>query len=307
MELGPVGGIPGSPPPRGGLDEQFRCLLEYATRAPSTRNTQPWRFSRLGDRIRIYADSSRKLQIADSNGREMVMSVGAALYHLELAMRCFLLGPQVLVLPDSSDPDFIAEVIATHKGHPTREDWRLLEEVGRRATQRAPFDADAPEEAFHVELMTLAKAEGAAMTFRSNNTDPELVQMIVDSEMRLADAPAFKEEAQKWPISPSDLWRKAPSIALLTMPNDRRSDWVFAGRALARALLCASSWGVSCAFLNHPLHWPEVRADLPRLFGANGVAQLLLGFGYGIRSQPSVRRPINALLRDEGSAPEVRV
>ncbi len=36
---------------------QFHCVVEAAIRAPSSHNTQPWLFERIGsDRIRLHVD-----------------------------------------------------------------------------------------------------------------------------------------------------------------------------------------------------------------------------------------------------------
>ena len=65
---------------------QVEWLLATASRAPSIHNTQPWRF-RVGEyAIELYADPGRKLRM-DPLGREMLISCGAALFGLRLAVR----------------------------------------------------------------------------------------------------------------------------------------------------------------------------------------------------------------------------
>jgi hypothetical protein len=63
------------------------AMLAAAARAPSVHNTQPWRFA-VGERaIDPYADPSRKLS-QDRDGRQMLISCGAALFGLRLAVPC---------------------------------------------------------------------------------------------------------------------------------------------------------------------------------------------------------------------------
>src|SRR5215468_1426738 len=65
---------------------QAGYLIATAARAPSVHNTQPWRF-RVGEYvIELYADPGRKLRV-DRAGREMLISCGAALFGLRLAVR----------------------------------------------------------------------------------------------------------------------------------------------------------------------------------------------------------------------------
>src|SRR5688572_13583665 len=87
--------------PRGGAEEQiWEFLLRYAVRAPSGHNTQPWRFRITDGRVHLYADSSRSLPVVDPEGRELVMSCGAALAHLTVALRHFGYAGDVSPFPD---------------------------------------------------------------------------------------------------------------------------------------------------------------------------------------------------------------
>ena len=78
---------------------QAGYLIATAARAPSVQNTQPWRFRVSEYAIELYADPGRKLQV-DRAGREMLISCGAALYGLRLAVRSLGHLPAVELLPD---------------------------------------------------------------------------------------------------------------------------------------------------------------------------------------------------------------
>jgi len=79
--------------------DQVTYLIGTAARAPSVHNTQPWRF-RAGDgAIDLYADPRRRLRV-DKDGREMLISCGAALFGLRLAVRSLGYLPVVELFPD---------------------------------------------------------------------------------------------------------------------------------------------------------------------------------------------------------------
>ncbi|MBO0784056.1 MAG: hypothetical protein J2P37_35060, partial [Ktedonobacteraceae bacterium] len=69
-------------PKTGTPGEQLRFLLNYALLAPSEYNTQPWLFRVKENVIELYADTSRRLPVVDPDGREMIISCGAACYNL---------------------------------------------------------------------------------------------------------------------------------------------------------------------------------------------------------------------------------
>ncbi|HZA73546.1 MAG TPA: hypothetical protein VE476_11620, partial [Propionibacteriaceae bacterium] len=94
--------------PRGGTAEQiWQFLLRYAVRAPSGHNTQPWRFDIAEGRLHLYADRSRALPVVDPEDRALVMSCGAALAHLTVALRHFGYAGDVSPYPDPDDPDLL--------------------------------------------------------------------------------------------------------------------------------------------------------------------------------------------------------
>jgi len=66
--------------------ESFKELLKYAVLAPSGHNTQPWlfHFNKQND-LYLIADRTRALPVVDPNDRELTISCGAALDHLEIA------------------------------------------------------------------------------------------------------------------------------------------------------------------------------------------------------------------------------
>ena len=77
--------------------DQAGDLIATAARAPSVHNTQPWRFRAGQYVIELYADRRRKLRV-DPAGREMLISCGAALFGLRLAVRSLGYLPVVKLL-----------------------------------------------------------------------------------------------------------------------------------------------------------------------------------------------------------------
>jgi hypothetical protein len=81
-----------------------------AVHAPSVHNTQPWRFA-AGDRdIEVYADAGRRLRVADPAGRELMISCGAAVFTLRVALRYLGWLPRARLFPDRSRPALVARV-----------------------------------------------------------------------------------------------------------------------------------------------------------------------------------------------------
>jgi hypothetical protein len=84
--------------------------VRTAALAPSLHNSQPWRFRLVDGGVEVHADRTRQLEVLDPSGRELLVSVGAAVFTLRLAIRCEGRIPAVEIFPDPARPDLVALV-----------------------------------------------------------------------------------------------------------------------------------------------------------------------------------------------------
>jgi hypothetical protein len=78
--------------------------LELAVRAPSLHNSQPWRWVAGGGVLELFADPTRIGRSTDSTGREVLISCGALLDHLRVAMAAARLGGAHRPVPEPEQP-----------------------------------------------------------------------------------------------------------------------------------------------------------------------------------------------------------
>jgi nitroreductase len=102
--------IVGAGPSDESTTARLHALVALAIRAPSSHNTQPWRFRIDGDAIELHADRSRALPIVDPHDRALVISCGAALGVLRAAIRAEGFIGEIARLPDRREPDLLARV-----------------------------------------------------------------------------------------------------------------------------------------------------------------------------------------------------
>jgi hypothetical protein len=124
------------------LADQAGYLIATAARAPSVHNTQPWRFKGGPDAIELFTDQRRKLRV-DPAGREMLISCGAALFGLRLAVRSLGYLPVVGLLPDPAKLRLLARVQFGAALPMTGTERAMLAALPHRHTHRGPF-ADGP-------------------------------------------------------------------------------------------------------------------------------------------------------------------
>ena len=114
--------------------------LIRAVRAPSIHNSQPWRWQVTSRGVDLYTDATRRLPRTDPDGRDQVMSCGAALHHLLVALADAGQGARARRLPDPTRPYHLA-TIEPHPNVDSDVDARLAAGIDRRRTDRRPFRA----------------------------------------------------------------------------------------------------------------------------------------------------------------------
>src|ERR1700687_4485978 len=88
----------------------IRTVLTLASRAPSVHHTQPWRW-RVGRRSpHPYPDASLQLPNTDPDGRDLILSCGAALNHCVVALAAVGWRAKVNRLPNPADPNHLAAI-----------------------------------------------------------------------------------------------------------------------------------------------------------------------------------------------------
>jgi hypothetical protein len=193
-------------------------------------NTQPWRFKVSQDAIELYADPRRKLRV-DPAGREMLISCGAALFGLRLAVRSLGYLPVVELLPDPARLRLLARVQLGAGGPLTEAERRMLEAVPHRHTHRGPFAAGPLPEGLLAGLQHDALAEGATLALIEPTITYQRLADIVSAVSRRQDLdPVARAEVRRWSRAAGHAARDG--VPALAIPAQAVPDW--AGRQRGR-------------------------------------------------------------------------
>ena len=317
------------------LIEHLDAIVATAARAPSVHNTQPWRFRLSGNVLELHADPSRRLDRVDPQGREMLISCGAALFGLRLAVRKFGFRPVVELLPSRARPDLLARIRLGAAVSIRTGEQRLLDATRRRHTHRGPFTAEELPDGLPAALQRDAESEAATLVLvRAGGDYRQLAALVAAAEQRQCHHPILAAEMRAWthprtsrprdgvpaqafPSSPArrrgslaqrdfDLGRGWGTLsaagyppamtAVLTTRGDSPADWLRAGQALHRLLLHAASEWVFATLHTQPLELPPFRAAIRTQLRLPGVPQMLLQLGRARVAPLTGRRPASELL-----------
>ena len=141
--------------PHKGATAKLTFLIRYALLAPSSHNTQPWKFSIGPDKVQIFVDKTRWLKVADQDQRELHVSVGCALENLLIAAEHFGYEPQTVYFPRPKNDDLIAEITLNPQGQPSPyRDQELFEAILYRHTNHKAYEEQSIPQA---DLLRLEK------------------------------------------------------------------------------------------------------------------------------------------------------
>jgi hypothetical protein len=185
---------------------QLQFLLHYAVLAPSIYNTQPWHFRLEADAAELYLDARRTLPVVDPQQREAVISCGAALTDLRVALRHFGYAGEVTILPDPARPDLLARVRPGPRHAATEQDELLFRGIPMRHTNRHSFTDQVvpPELVAHWQGLAL-RAGAWLQPVQGARAGSVLGHLIARAERRQWADPAYRRERAHWehtPISP---------------------------------------------------------------------------------------------------------
>lgn len=312
------------------IQEQLEFLLQYAVLAPSTKNTQPWRFSIGEDTIGLFADLTRWQPVADRGRRELYISLGCALENLLVASDQFGFGHSVSYFPEQDNEELVA-TIALHPGgtpNPCRAGITLTT-IAERRTQHGMYQAIPIDEPVRRRLLFSCVDLGLRVDLTD---DPSVRNRVLElnlhaDEMEFGD-PEFRKELGYWMrkgglggprlfsrlagllVSHVDFGRaiskrnaamlaSAPLVGLISARLDDRMSQVKTGQALERLWLLATRLDLGLQPMSQALEIPSLRRKLARVFPEGGwIPEQVFRIGYPSRTQKAhtPRRPVSEVL-----------
>lgn len=302
-------------------EERARFLTRYAVLAPSGHNTQPWKFGVTEEGVALYADYSRRLPVADSDDRELTMSLGAAIANLRVAAAHFGLSSDVKPEPEPGRKEMLALVTLREGGEVDRKMASLFPCITQRRTNRSKYE-DKP-----LSAEDLARLEGF-ISYGSASlkivTDDEwknrIADLVLEGDFTRMSDKAFRSELADWmrptgdargdglaadalgipsPLSGLINWAmrafnmgkstgkkdaelvKESAAMVVALGEDETSSLLDAGQLFETFVLAAVPLSIQYSFFNLPVEVPETRAGLQDTIEAEKLPQLLFRLGYG--------------------------
>jgi hypothetical protein len=314
---------------------QLRELVRYATLAPSSHNTQCWKFRLEDHAISILPDLSRRCPVVDPDDHHLYVSLGCAAENLIQAAQAQGLSAQCTF--DASGDGAVRIVLEPAPAIVTP----LFEAIPHRQCTRSAYDGKPLSREDIKLLETVGTGDGVRVIMLTERAEMETVlDYVIQGNTAQMTNPAFMRELKSWirfndqeatlkgdglsgratGNPPIPRWlgnllskllfraqpenekntryiRSSAGIAVFVSDVDDKAHWVEAGRCYERFALQATALGIRNAFVNQPV---EEASLLPAFAKALGLGacrpDLVVRFGRGEVMPSSLRRPLEAVI-----------
>ncbi len=309
-------------------------LVRYATLAPSSHNTQCWKFALTKEAITILPDLSRRCPAVDPDDHHLYVSLGCAAENLiQAALVHGLLG--------EAEFDEARGAVRITLSKAAAEVTELFNAIPARQSTRAEFDGKPIASGDLARLETAAKSDRVRLQLLTDRPALEnVLDFVVQGNTAQMNDKAFVDELKAWirfngadavrlgdglfskssgnPEVPAWLGglmfsffftpkaenekyvkhlRTSAGVAVFAGATADKAHWVEVGRAYERFALQATVLGIRTAHVNMPV---EVASLRPKFAEAIGLGRtrpdLVIRFGRGPTLPPSLRRPVQAVL-----------
>jgi nitroreductase len=324
---------PGLPAPMAERDlatELVRC----ATLAPSSHNTQCWKFALEQGAITILPDLARRCPVVDPDDHHLFVSLGCAAENLvQAALAHGLRG--------EAEFDEARTAVRITLSPVAAEATELFNAIAARQSTRAEYDGKpvAPDALKRLELA--ARSERVGLLLLTDRPALEnVLDFVVQGNTAQMNDKAFVDELKTWirfngadavrlgdglfgkssgnpeipgwlgdlmfgfvftPKAENEKYaknlRSSAGVAVFAGAKEDKAHWVEVGRSFERFTLQATALGIRTAHVNMPVEVASLRPEFAKAIGLGHTRpDLVIRFGRGPTLPPSLRRPVQAVL-----------
>lgn len=313
----------------------IKAAVELALRAPSLHNSQPWRWVAGGGVLELYADPTRIGRSTDSTGREVLISCGAVLDHLCVAMAAAGWKANVDRFPNPNNLDHLATLEFSPMDFVTDAHRARAEAIRHRQTDRLPFAAPPQWDSFEPVLRETLGASVVELDVIPDDSRPLLADASrLTADLRRYDS-SYHAELEWWTTHSDssqgipqgslaseveaervDVGRDFPAsghterraligrdhskILVLSTYDDSRKSALGCGETLSTVLLECTMASLATCTLTHMIERHASREIVRRLTSGHGEPQLLIRAGTIPQTEsppsPTPRRPVSEVL-----------
>jgi len=314
----------------GSEEETLHILVRAALLAPSSHNTQPWRFLVGPNTIELWGDATRMLPGSDADHRQFFISLGCALENLIAAAEGLGLEYALSLFPHSEEALCVARLAFKDLRAARSGTSPASTAILARQTNRFPYETRKVPQEFLASIRALAHSglevhvvedpavkndlvrifgDATEAAFHDKRFTSELSRWIRPSLKRYRDGMPGYNIGIPWPVSfivPLAIRygnvakqqramvekpaRATPVFIVIATKQDDPQAWVEVGRLLERIWLRAIAEGMVMGPNAAPIQIGEFYKELQHALQTELRPQIFARLGYSSKRVPKSPR-----------------
>lgn len=297
------------------LENRLRFLVRFAVLAPSTHNSQPWKFKIEDNQIFLKPDFARRLPVSDPLNRHLYISLGCALENLLTAADFYGLRSEVSYLP--ADHKDTAALIYFTTGTDNKDPGHLIFSIPKRRNNRHKYADRMPDQNFLDKILALSDSEIEVSVITNTKLKNQIADLLMVSRLKAFSNRSFRSEMADYKRTnftssyfgmpgftmgignlvsliagfmirnfnvmkilhkseESLLKNYTPVFAFVNAKNDSEVGWLKTGQIFQRIMLMAEQSGIQTGISAVPLNIQQIQV----LLDAVNRPQISLRLGY---------------------------
>lgn len=314
----------------------LKDMVRFATLAPNSHNTQPWKFRPGADGVDILPDYSRRTPAVDPDDHHIFVTLGCAAENFLIAANAS--GRPAGISVEAKTPE---TRIRVSLGRGAASEKELCDAIPARQSTRSDYDGRDIGAQDLAQLARAASMPGVQTIFLTERRKLEAVlEFIVAGNSAQVDDAAFVRELKSWirfnpdsaiaagdglftlcsgnPTLPTwagsflfdrvftkdaenrkytNQMRSSGGVVIFVAETEGPEGWIQVGRSFERFALQATVLGIRHAHMNMPVEVAELRPEFADWLGIPGQRpSLVIRFGRAPPMPMSMRRPLDDVM-----------
>mgnify|MGYP001613513513 CR=1 FL=1 len=179
-------------------EEKLKFLLKFAVLAPSSHNSQPWRFEIGPSHIAIFPEFKRSLPQSDTNHRQLYISLGCALENILIAAYYFGFQTEVIYFPDGENEACAIRVQCAESSPKNKNDGHLISAILKRHTNRNQYRTELPPLDFLNQIQTWGNNEISIHLVGEPEEKNKIAEVVIKAGIAAMDDTGFRAELSEY-------------------------------------------------------------------------------------------------------------
>ena len=308
-------------------------MLNFAILAPSSHNTEPWKFKINKNELEISADFSKYLPESDKDKRMIYVSLGCAAANILISAGYFGLGCEIIYSAENGVKIIFAENAAC-----ANVEANLFKEIKNRRTNRNFYKKENIPEKYLSEFKNYNNHLEINVDFvLDKNLKAEIAEIMGQGMKKIMSQKPFRRELADWlrtnltlkhdgmpgnghkmnlftsilaphilrNIDVSEVEKQKavkrvlnfPALGIISSKEDNAINFIYAGEVFEKITLAVKLCEMDTAIMVAIIEDAESRMKLQKILNISYLPQMFFGFGYAEKPAPkSPRRKLKKFL-----------